>query len=477
MTAQNFESKRGLLRKLGLLDTTFLVIGSVIGSGIFMTSGFIAEYLPSPGLILLVWLVGGLFTIFGALSFAELGAMFPEAGGQYIYIREAYGHWAGFFFGWGFFWFIMCGGIATLAVGFAEFFGSFVPSLSTQAVLLRVDILGTAYSLSAGQLVAMASIIILTAVNYLGIKSGSIVQNIFTFLRLGSVAAIVVFGLALGRKAGITRLDQFFAGGGGLSPATFKMFGLALIAVLWTYDGWYGVNCTAEEIKRPERNIPLGLILGTLAVTLVYLLMNVVYILAIPVSKMKGVTRVGELASAQLFGPTVTSVFSAAVMVSVFGCLSATIIYGPRVYLAMSEDKAFFKSMSYVHPRFRVPTKALRGQAVWSCILCLTGTYQALYEYVVFALVIYFAATGFSVIVLRRKMPDKPRPYRAWGYPVVPLLFVLVNIAVFFNTILAQPVKSLIGLGIIGLGLPAYLYWKRGAGGPNGPNPATREEE
>jgi APA family basic amino acid/polyamine antiporter len=371
----------------------------------------------------------------------------------------------------------MCGGIATLAVGFAEFFGSFVPSLSTQAVLLRVDILGTAYSLSAGQLVAMASIIILTAVNYLGIKSGSIVQNIFTFLRLGSVAAIVVFGLALGRKAGITRLDQFFAGGGGLSPATFKMFGLALIAVLWTYDGWYGVNCTAEEIKRPERNIPLGLILGTLAVTLVYLLMNVVYILAIPVSKMKGVTRVGELASAQLFGPTVTSVFSAAVMVSVFGCLSATIIYGPRVYLAMSEDKAFFKSMSYVHPRFRVPTKALRGQAVWSCILCLTGTYQALYEYVVFALVIYFAATGFSVIVLRRKMPDKPRPYRAWGYPVVPLLFVLVNIAVFFNTILAQPVKSLIGLGIIGLGLPAYLYWKRGAGGPNGPNPATREEE
>jgi APA family basic amino acid/polyamine antiporter len=476
MNDQSIESKPGLLRKLGLLDTTFLVIGSVIGSGIFMTSGIIAGYLPSPGLILLVWLVGGLFTIFGALSFAELGAMFPKAGGQYIYIREAYGHWAGFLFGWGFFWFIMCGGIATLAVGFAEFFGSFIPSLSSQSVLLHLNIFGYAYSLSAGQLVAMASIVILTAVNYFGIKSGSVVQNIFTLLRLGSVAAIVILGLTLGKKAGLTRLDQLFSGGGGFGPSTFKLFGLALIAVLWTYDGWYGVNCTAEEIKRPERNIPIGLILGTLTVTLVYLLMNVVYILALPVSKMKGVTKVGELASTQLFGAAATSVFSAAVMVSVFGCLSATIIYGPRVYLAMSEDKAFFKSMSYIHPRFRVPTKALLGQAVWSCILCLTGTYQALYEYVVFALVIYFAATGISVIVLRHKMPDKTRPYRAWGYPVVPLLFVLINIAIFFNTILAQPVKSLIGLGIICLGIPAYLYWKRGAAGPGGSSPASRTE-
>jgi APA family basic amino acid/polyamine antiporter len=461
MDSQNNKSAPRLLRQLNLLDTTFLVIGSVIGSGIFMTSGFIAEYLPSPGLILLVWLVGGVFALCGALSFAELGAMFPQAGGQYIYIREAYGHWAGFFFGWGFFWFIMCGGIATLAVGFAEFFGYFVPSLSTQAIILHLNIFGAAYSISAGQLVAIASIIILTAVNYFGIKGGSVVQNIFTFLRLGSVAAIVIFGLALGKKAGITNLDQLFAGGPGWGLSTFKLFGLALIAVLWTYDGWYAVNCTAEEIKKPERNIPLSLILGTLTVTLVYVSMNLVYILALPVEKMKGVTRIGELASTQLFGTVATSVFSAAVMVSIFGCLSATIIYGPRVYLAMSEDKAFFRSMSHIHPRYHVPDKALLGQAVWSCLLCLTGTYQALYEYVVFALVIFFAATGFSVLVLRRKLPDRTRPYKVWGYPAIPLLFVLINIAIFFNTVMAQPVKSLIGLGIICLGIPAYIYWKR----------------
>lgn len=450
-----------LLRKLNLLDATFLVIGSVIGSGIFMTSGFIAAYIPSPGLILLVWLAGGLFALFGALSFAELGAMFPQAGGQYIYIREAYGRWAGFFFGWGFFWFIMCGGLATLAVGFAEFFGYFVPALSTQAVIFQMNIFGWAYSLSAGQLAAIASIIILTAVNYFGIKSGILVQNIFTFLKLGSVAAIVIFGLAMGKKAGITSLDQLFTGGPGGGFSTLKLFGLALIAVLWTYDGWYGANCTAEEINKPERNIPLGLILGTLTVTLVYVAMNVVYILALPVEKMKGVTRIGELASTQLFGTTATSVFSAAVTVSIFGCLSATILYGPRVYLAMSEDKAFFRSMSHIHPRYHVPDKALLGQAFWSCLLCLTGTYQALYEYVVFALVIFFALTGFSVIVLRRKLPDKKRPYKVWGYPVVPVLFILINIAIFLNTIMAQPVKSLIGLGFICLGIPAYLYWKR----------------
>jgi APA family basic amino acid/polyamine antiporter len=458
----NQENNKGprLLRELNLLDTTLLVIGAVIGSGIFMTSGFIAEYLSSPGLILLVWLVGGVITLCGALSFAELGAMFPQAGGQYIYIREAYGHWAGFFFGWGFFWFIMCGGIATLAVGFAEFFGYFVPSLSTQAIILHLNIFGSAYSLSAGQLVAIASIVVLTAVNYFGIKSGSVVQNIFTFLRLGSVAAIVIFGLTLGKKAGLMHLDQLFAGGQGWSFSTLKLFGLALIAVLWTYDGWYSVNCTAEEIKKPERNIPLGLMVGALAVTLVYLLMNVVYILALPVEKMKGVTRIGELASTQLFGTVATSIFSAAVMVSIFGCLSATILYGPRVYFAMSEDKAFFRSMAFIHPRYHVPTKALLGQAIWSCLLCLTGTYQALYEYVVFALVIFFAATGFAVIVLRHKQPEKRRPYRAWGYPVIPLLFVLINIAIFFNTVVAQPIKSLIGLGIICLGIPAYLYWK-----------------
>jgi APA family basic amino acid/polyamine antiporter len=461
MSEPEHTGKPQLLRKLNLLDTTFLVIGSVIGSGIFMTSGFMVEYLPSPGLLLLVWLVGGFFTLCGALSFAELGAMYPQAGGQYVYIREAYGPFAGYFYGWGFFWFIMGGGIAALAVAFAEFLGYFLPSLSTQNYLLRMNIFGLPYSLSAGQLVAVGSIILLTGVNYFGIKSGVTVQNIFTFLRIGSVAAIVVLGLSLGNRAGITSVNQLFAGGPAFGFNTIKLFGLALIAGLWTYDGWYAVNCTAEEIKKPERNLPLGLILGTLSVTLIYVLVNVVYVLAVPVSRMKGVARVGELASSQLFGPAATSIISAAIVVSIFGCLSATILYGPRVYLAMAEDRVFFESMTYIHPRYRVPSKALTGQAIWSCLLCLSGTYQDLYEFVVFALVIFFAATGLSVIVLRRKQPERSRPYKAWGYPVLPLLFVAINIWIFFNTVIAQPKKSLIGFFILCLGLPAYFYWKR----------------
>jgi len=452
------------LRRMNLLDATSLVIGAVIGSGIFLTTGFILQDLPSPGLMLLVWIAGGLIAVSGAMSFGELGAMYPRAGGQYVYIREAYGAWAGFFYGWGFFWFIMCGGIATLAVAFAEFTGYFFPAVSTQAVILKATLFGMPYTLSAGQLLAAGAIIFLTAINYIGVKTGVVVQNIFTFLRLGSVAAIAVFGLFLGKRAGITSLGQLFSGGGALGPGVFSAFGLALIAVLWTYDGWYAVNCTAEEIKKPEKNIPLSLMIGTLSVTLIYLVVNVVYILALPVERMKGVVRIGELASTQLFGPVATSAIAAAIMVSVFGCLSATILYGPRVYLAMAEDRAFFRSMTYIHPRFRVPSKALIGQAVWSCLLCLSGKYQALYEYVVFALVIFFAATGFAVIVLRRTKPDLARPYRVWGYPVVPILFVLINLAVFGNTIAAQPLKSLIGLAFLLIGIPAYLYWqKKGA--------------
>ena len=458
------EQQPRLLQKMNLLDATFLVIGAVVGSGIFMTSGIIAGYLPSPGWILVVWAMGGLFTLCGALTFAELGAMFPRAGGQYVYIREAYGPWAGFLFGWGFFWFIMCGGIAALAVGFAEFAGYFLPSLSTQAIILKLSLFGMPYTLSAGQLLAAGAIIFLTGVNYLGVKTGVVVQNIFTFLRLGSVAAIAVFGLVLGKRAGITNFRQLFSGGEAMGPNVVSAFGLALIAVLWTYDGWYAVNCTAEEIKRPERNIPRSLLLGTLSVTVVYLVVNVVYVLALPVGRMKGVVRIGELASTQLFGPAATSAISAAIMVSIFGCLSASILFGPRVYMAMAEDRAFFRSMTYIHPRFRVPSKALIGQALWSCLLCLSGKYQALYEYVVFALVIFFAATGFAVIVLRRTKPDLARPYRVWGYPFIPVLFVLINLAVFASTIAAQPLKSLIGLAFLLIGIPAYLYWqKKGA--------------
>ena len=442
---------------MNLLDSTFLVIGAIIGSGIFMTTGFIAEYLPSPLMILIVWLLGGFFAMSGALAFAELGTMYPRAGGQYIYLREAYGPWAGFLFGWGFFWVIECGGVAALAVGFAEYFGYFVPALSTKTYLLKLHLLGFDYSLSAGQLIAAASILFLSAINYIGIKSGIVVQNIFTFLRIAAVAVFIVLGLTIGSKAGVVSFEGLMTGDMSFS---IKLFGLALIAVLWTYDGWYSINCAAGEIKNPGKNIPRSLILGTVSVTLIYFLMNIVYVSALPIERMKGVARIGELASTQLFGSTATFFISATIMISIFGCLSASILYGPRVFLAMAQDRCFFKSMRYIHPRYRVPTKAIVWQGIWSSLLCLSGTYQDLFEYVVFALVIFWAATGLAVIILRSKQPETPRPYKAWGYPVLPILFVLINLGVFLNTIWAQPRKSLIGLIILVAGIPAFLYWQ-----------------
>ncbi len=449
------------LRRMNLLDATSLVIGAVIGSGIFLTTGFILEELPSPGLMLLVWIAGGLIAVSGALSFGELGAMYPRAGGQYVYIREAYGAWAGFFYGWGFFWFIMCGGLAALAVAFAEFVGYFVPALSLQNGLFGFRVFGYAFALSAGQLVAAAAILLLTWVNSFGIQTGKRTQNLLTFFRIGAVLFLIVFGLLSEHKAGIAGFgDLFPAGAGGLGDL-LKHFGLALIAVFWTFDGWYSVSCTAEEIQKPERNIPLSLLLGTVSITAVYVLVNVVYILALPVERMKGVVRVGELVATQLFGPSITFWVSAAITVSIFGCLNATIIYGPRVYYAMAADGAFFRSMTYLHPKRRVPTVALWGQAAWSIILCLSGSYQGLYEYVIFAVLLFFAGTGYALIVLRRKRPDVPRPYKAWGYPFVTLAFVGVCVVIFLNTVASQPGKTFIGFLILAAGVPAYRRWSR----------------
>ena len=458
MSPETSEPK--FLRRLNLMDTAFLVVGAVIGSGIFMTPGLIAAGVPSPGLLLVVWLAGGLVTLCGALSFAELGAMYPQAGGQYVYLREAYGSGAAFLFGWGFFGFIMCGGLAALAVGFAEFFGSFVPSLSTGVEIGHFSAFGLSYSLSAGQLVAAASIVLLTVVNSFGIRAGVAVQNLLTVFRIGAVGALVVLGLVFGTKSGGTNFHPLFPGGLGF-PGVLKPLGLALVAVFWTYDGWYSVNCTAEEIREPEKNIPRGLVLGVAGVTVLYVSVNLVYLLALPLEKLKGVMRVGELVTTALFGGGAGAAIAAVIMISVFGCLNANLLFGPRVYYAMARDESFFRSMARLSPRTRVPTRALWGQAAWSAVLCLSGTYQALYEYMVFALLVFFAATGLAVIVLRRRRPEAGRPYRTWGYPIIPMVFVVSCLAIFVSILLAQPLKSAAGLALLGAGLPAFLIWRR----------------
>ncbi len=451
------------VRRLNLLDTAFLVVGAVVGSGIFLTSGLIAAGLPSPGLLLLVWLVGGLVTLCGALSFGELGAMYPQAGGQYVYLREAYGPLSAFLFGWGFFWFIMCGGLAALAVAFAEFLGVFVPSLSMGSRIAGFSILGLKYSLSAGQLVAAAAVLSLSVLNSRGIRLGVSVQNLLTVFRIGAVVALVALGILLGSKSGASNFHPLFPGGLGVFDA-LKGLGLALVAVFWTYDGWYAVNCTAEEIRDPGRNIPRGLALGVAGITVFYVLVNLVYLLALPLEKLSGVTRVGELAATALFGPGVSVAMSAVILVSVFGCLNANILFGPRVFYAMAKDGYFFRSMGGLSKRTHVPVRALWGQAAWSAVLCLSGTYQALYEYMVFALLVFFAATGLAVFVLRRRFPRLERPYRTFGYPLVPAVFVLVCAAIFLDIVFSQPTKSLVGLILLGAGLPAYAVWKRRSG-------------
>lgn len=466
-------------RRLGLLDTALLVVGAVVGSGIFLTSGHILHTLPSPGLLLLVWLAGGLITICGAFSFAELGGMFPEAGGPYLYIREAYGPAAGFLFGWAFFWFIMGGGLAALAVGFAEFLGALFPALSMETVVFTIGpAAGTRFAISAGQLVAAAAILVLTGVNTRGIQTSAAIQNILTFLRVVPVVVLVVLGLTMGEKSGVKGFGDLLNTGGLGGAGLVKAFGLALVAVFWTYDGWYAASCTAGEVRNPGRNLTLGLLLGTTAVTVLYMAVNLVYILAVPIRDLDGVTRVAEVAGTALFGPGAASLLAALIAVSVFGCLDANIIMGPRVYFAMARDKCFFRGMGRLGARSRVPVRALWGQAGWSVVLCLWGTYRSLYEYMVFALLLFFAATGLALFRLRRRRPCAPRPYRAWGYPVVPAFFILTSLGVFVNTVASSPLKSLIGLGLLAAGGPAYLIWRKRAartGEPESPLSGTFE--
>lgn len=453
-------STAGFQRRLGLLDATLLCIGGVLGSGIFLTSGYIAASLSSPLPFLAVWLIGGGITLCGALTFGELGALFPRAGGPYIYIREAYGLGPAFLYGWAFFGFIECGAIAALASGFAECFGSLVPVFSNQTVLARAEIAGYAWTLTPGQLAAVLAILVLTVVNAAGLRLGLVIQNLLTFTRIGLILAFILAALLVGRAAGPGEVTEAFSRTSSAWPG-FKALGLALMAVFWTYDGWYSVNCAAEEVRRPGRTIPLSLLIGTSAVTGIYLLVNIVYLRALPIEDMQGVARIGELAAVRLFGSGAAALFTVLIMVTILGCLNTTILYGPRVYYAMAKDGVFFPGMGQLDRRAGVPVKGFAGQAVWAVMLCLSGGFQALYEYVVFALLLFFAATGASVIILRQKVPRAPRPYRVWGYPLVPLLFIAATLAIFINTLVTQPRKSLLGALLLAAGWPAYALWRR----------------
>jgi len=442
---------RSLVRGLGPWDAALVTIGSVLGTGIFITTGDMARALPHAGLIVLAWAVGGLLTLTGALTYAELGALYPRAGGQYVFLKEAYGPLPGFLFGWTAFTVVMGGGIATLAVGFGEYLGAFLPFFSTTHAVLSVG----GWSVNGGQLAGALAILFLTFVNYLGVREGAGLQNLVTVAKIGSLLGLGVLGLL----APAPQSPRLLAPAG--EGVTVFAFGIAMIAVLWSYDGWYAVTNLAGEMRRPERDLPLGLIAGTLAVTLLYMLMNLVYVRALSVPEMAATARIGETTASVLFGPWGARLVTAAVLVSTFGCISATILYAARIYLPMAEDRVFFPALARVHPRHRTPSASLVAQGAWATLLTFSGTYEQLYTYVMFAAVLFHAATGAAVLVLRRTRPDAPRPYRVWGYPLVPVVFVLSSLALVANTLLERPKESVIGLGIVALGLPAYAWWRR----------------
>jgi len=450
--------EKGLVRGLGAWDAALVTIGSVLGTAVFITTADVARVLPHPGLVVAVWVLGGVLTLAGALTYAELGGMFPEAGGIYVYLKEAYGPLWGFLFGWASFLIIMSGGLAALAAGFGEYLGSFLPFFSTAHTLFTLPIAGWRWSVNGGQLGGALAIAFLTVINYLGLREGAGVQNAVTVVKIGSIVGLAIFGLMVPAPVTPHLLAPLPA------AATASAFGVAMIAVLWGYDGWYGATFLAGEMRRPARDLPLGLLTGTLAVTILYVLMNFVYVRALPVEAMGAATRIGEAAAAVLFGPTGARLMSLAVAFSTFGCLSSTILYCTRIYLAMAQDGVFFRSLARIHPRFRTPSTSIVAQGVWAISLTFSGTYEQLYTYVVFAVFLFHAATGAAVFVLRRKRPDQPRPYRVWGYPVVPVVFILTAMAFVSNTLFERPMESLWGLGLLALGLPAYFFWRSRSG-------------
>jgi len=454
MPGQETARSADLVRGLGAWDAALLTVGSVLGTGIFITTGDIARVLPHAGLILLLWATGGLLVLAGALTYSELGAMFPRAGGQYHFLKEAYGPLWGFLFGWTAFFIIMSGGIATLAVGFGEYLGAFLPFFSTQHVLASLSLGSWTWSLSGGQLAGAAAIVLLSAINYVGLRAGAGVQNALTAVKIASLLGLAGFGLLM-PSAVAPRLFAPVPSGFALSA-----FGVGMIAVLWSFDGWYAATAVAGEMRRPGRNLPIGLITGTVAVTALYVLMNLVYIRALPVEAMGETGRIGEAAAQTLFGPVGGRLISAAVLISTFGCISSTILYAARIYLPMAEDGLFFPALARVHPRYLTPSACIVAQGAWSVLLTFSGSYEQLYTYVTFAVVFFHAATGVAVFVLRRSQPAAARPYRVWGYPWVPFAFVLASGAVFLNTLVEKPTESFFGLVLVLLGLPAYGWWR-----------------
>ena len=493
-----------LVKGLGLTSATTLVMGSMIGSGIFIVSAEIAREVNSPALLIAAWLITGFMTITGALAYGELAAMMPRAGGQYVFLRESLGPLWGFLYGWTFFLVIQTGTIAAVGVAFGKFLGFFFPSISSTHWLLHFwkapamhigpMVLGNMdVGLNTQNLAAIVMVVFLSVLNIFGIRTGALVQNVFTVAKVAALFGLVVVGFTIGRNPqavaanfsdfwhnagwGAQHLIQVGSGGPMVLVGTIAILAVAQTGSLFSADAWNNVTFTAAEVRNPRRNLPLALALGTGIVIALYVLTNLVYLSVLPLAgDANGSTvlahgiqyatedRVGTAAMQVTFHELGGALMAVAILLSTFGCNNGLILAGARVYYAMAKDGLFFRSVGKVHPRYHTPAVSLMVQMVWTCVLCLSGSYGQLLDYIVFAVLVFYILTIAGLFVLRRTRPDVDRPYKAVGYPLLPAIYIVMAIYIDLVLLRYKPQYTWPGLIIVLIGIPVYFVWTRRAG-------------
>jgi basic amino acid/polyamine antiporter, APA family len=457
-----------LQRSIGLFTATMMVIGSMIGSGIFKKPAAMAAQLQSGELLVLVWIVAGVITVFGALTNAEIASMFDKTGGQYVYFRRMYGDFVAYLYGWTMLAVVQSGSQAAIAYVFAEYLGFFIqyPQMSKewQESYVWIPLVGKLYPFVefSTKWVAVSAITLLTVINYFGVQFGGFVQNLMTVTKLGVMVILVSCIFIIGNHQIPETISTLNSSGPLHGLALLSAFGLALSGAFWAYDGWNNVTFISGEIKNPQNNLPKALFLGTMGVILVYVVVNVAYLYILPLSVIAGSKIVAATAANVIFGATGAAFISAAVMFSSFGSLNGSILSSARVPFAMAQDGLFFKIFSKIHPRFHTPGNSLIVQGIWSSCLVFSGTFDIITDYVIFAAWLFYALGAFGVFVLRKKMPDTPRAYKVWAYPMTPIVFIVFATAFLINTIVSAPFNAAMGLFLILLGLP-FLWLRKWA--------------
>jgi APA family basic amino acid/polyamine antiporter len=477
-------SSEQFIRGIGPLAAISMVVGTMIGSGIFIVSADIGRQVGQwgPGALLLIWLVTGLMTVTGALAYAELAAMMPTAGGQYIFLREGLSPLLGFLFGWTLFTVIQTGTIAAVAVAFGKFISVLLPGITPEVYLSlgHLNMPGGAIEigLSHQRVLALGVVLFLTLLNARGVTLGARVQTVFAVAKVGALAALILLGLSILRNAEVAAANfGSFWGTGDWSLALIPIFGAAMVGSLFSADAWNNVTFAAAEVQNPKRNLPLALGIGTATVSLLYILANVAYLNVLPFTgaadgadtMARGIQyaaqdRVGVAAAEMMFGGAGAVLMAIAVMLSTFGCVNGLVLAGPRVYYAMAKDGLFFQKAGELHPTFRTPVFGLLTQAAWAMVLCLSGTYGNLLDYVIFASLLFYFFTTLALFRLRQTRPELPRPVKAFGYPLLPGLYLISVAALMVILLFKKPLYTWPGLIIVALGVPVYLLWRRGVG-------------